>query len=264
MDRSFLSQNSVIQASRRFVCIRTLTYEDAEERDFQRSLFIGGSGDVENTTFCILSPDGKQPIVRAGRSIRQVFRSPEQMQEWMDQAADYYEAERKKQGKKPEPITALPRIADVRLGLNTAAADDLPLVVLFAKSAADAARLEAAAADLAWKPEFIGRYVFASAGTAAELTAIKGAATKPGLLVIQPGGFGLSGRILAHADPSATTDQLAEALRQGRKAFKPRRLQGFDYLRAGHEAGVFWETRLPVTDLHEARARERARRGARR
>ena len=62
MDRSYLSLNPVVQASRRFVCIRTLTYEDAEERDFQRALFIGGSGDVENTSFCFLSPDAKQKI----------------------------------------------------------------------------------------------------------------------------------------------------------------------------------------------------------
>ncbi|MGV3723851.1 MAG: thioredoxin family protein, partial [Actinomycetota bacterium] len=87
MDRSFLSLTSVIEASRRFVCIRTLTYENAEERDFQRSLYIGRSGDVENTTFCILSPDGKKPITRAGRGIRQIFQSPDQMQWWMAEAA---------------------------------------------------------------------------------------------------------------------------------------------------------------------------------
>src|ERR1051325_11526957 len=98
MDRSFLSLKPVIQASRRFVCIRTLTYEDPEERDFQRALFIGRSGDVENTTFCILSPDGKQPITRAGRGIRQIFQSPEQMAGWMDKAAEYYDGESQKAG----------------------------------------------------------------------------------------------------------------------------------------------------------------------
>src|SRR5437764_10308163 len=130
MDRSFLSLTPVVQASRRFVCIRTLTYEDAAERDFQRALFIGRSGDVENTTFCILAPDGKAPITWAGRGIRQVFQSPDQMAGWMDRAADYYEHERKQAGLNPEPLTALPLIATVRLALNTAAADDRPLVVL--------------------------------------------------------------------------------------------------------------------------------------
>src|ERR1051325_11169013 len=117
MDRSFLSLKPVIQASRRFVCIRTLTYEDAEERDFQRALFIGRSGDVENTTFCVLSPDGKQPITRAGRGIHQVFQSPDQMASWMGEAAAYYEGERSKAGSKPEPLAALPLVASVRLGL---------------------------------------------------------------------------------------------------------------------------------------------------
>jgi hypothetical protein len=30
-------------------------------------------------------------------------------------------------------------------------------------------------------------------------------------------------------------------------------------MRAGQEAGVFWETKLPVTDRQEAQARERTR-----
>src|SRR5947208_9294909 len=102
MDRSFLSLTPVVQASRRFVCIRTLTYENAEERDFQRALFIGRSGDVENTTVCFLAPDGKLPLSRAGRGLGQLFRSADQMAGWMDQAAEYYSAERTKTGLKTE------------------------------------------------------------------------------------------------------------------------------------------------------------------
>lgn len=259
MDRSFLSLTPVIQASRRFVCIRTLTYENAEERDFQRALFTGRSGDVENTTFCILAPDGKQPISWAGRSIHQVFASPDQMSTWMSQAADYYDAERKKTGLKPESLTALPMVDTVRLGLNTAAADDVPLVVLYGKTKEEITRLEAAAADLAWKPEFIGRCAYASTTAAGDLSGAD-AAAKPGLLVIQPEGFGLAGKVLARSESSATPEALARTLRQGLQAFHPRQLAGFEYMRAGQEAGVFWETKLPVTDFQEAQARERTRR----
>lgn len=260
MDRSFLSVTPVIQATRRFVCIRTLTYEDAEEREFQRSLYIGRSGDVENTTFCILSPDGKNPITRAGRGIRQIFQSPQQMQEWMAEAADFYDAERKKAGLKPEPITALPRVDGVRLGINTAAADNQPVVVLYGKSREEVARLEKSAAALAWKPEFIGRFAYASSASPADLADVDSGSVKPGLLVIQPGEFGLGGKVIARSESSADTAKLAETLRQGLQAFRPRRLTGFEYMRAGQAAGVFWDTRLPVTDFQEAQARERTRR----
>jgi hypothetical protein len=262
MDRSFLSLTPIIEASRRFVCIRTLTYEDAEEREFQRALFIGRSGDVENTTFCILAPDGKKPITWAGRGIRPIFQSAEQMAGWMGQAADYYDEERRKAGLKPEPPGALPLAATVRLGLNTAAADNVPLVVLYGKTPEERSRLEAAAASLAWKPEFIGRCAYASTASAADLAAMDSGSAKPAVLVVQPEGFGLAGKVLARAEPSATPEQLAGTLRQGFQAFRPRALAGFEYLRAGEAAGVFWETKLPVTDLQEAQARERTRRSA--
>jgi len=260
MDGSFLSLTSIVQASRRFVCIRTLTYEDAEERDFQRSLFIGRSGDVENTTFCMIAPDGKNPLTQPARGIRQVFQSPEHMASWMGEAADYYEAERAKASLKPAPITALPLVGTVRLGLNTAAADNLPLVVLYSPSPADRSRLEAAAASLAWKPEFAGRCVYASTVSPGDLSPVDAGAVKPGFLVIQPEGFGLAGKVLARAEATAGPEQLAGTLRQGLQAFRPRALTGFEYVRAAHAAGAFWETKLPVTDIQEAHARERARR----
>lgn len=63
MDRSFLSRPEVVRASRQFVCIRLATYESFEEAQMLRGIFLGGSGQVENTTFALLSPDGKTPLV---------------------------------------------------------------------------------------------------------------------------------------------------------------------------------------------------------
>jgi hypothetical protein len=176
----------------------------------------------------------------------------------MDQAADYYEDERKQAGLKPTALAALPRAENVRLGLNAAAADNLPLVVLYSKTPAEKAKLEAAAALLAWKPEFIGRCTFTTAGTAADLNRVEPAG-KPGLLVVQPNMYGVAGKVLVRVEATATAAQLAEGLRKGLQAFRPRTLDGRDYMRAGQEAGMFWETKLPVTDYQEAQARERTR-----
>src|SRR5438132_4659794 len=73
MDRSFLSQPDVVAASRSFVCVRLTSYEDPLETEFCRSLMVGRSGEVENTTFSILAPNGTTKLIRATRSTRQLF-----------------------------------------------------------------------------------------------------------------------------------------------------------------------------------------------
>ena len=67
MDRSFLSQPEVITAARKFVCVRLATYESAAEGQFLASICPTGSGELENTVFAILSPDGKQKLARVSR-----------------------------------------------------------------------------------------------------------------------------------------------------------------------------------------------------
>ena len=49
MDRSYLSDIKVVEASRKFVCIRPISYEDEAENKFLKSFGAGRSGDVENT-----------------------------------------------------------------------------------------------------------------------------------------------------------------------------------------------------------------------
>ena len=68
MDRSFLSDKGIIRASRKFVCARLATYESKEEAEYLSRIFRGRSGQLENTVFCIMSPDGKDKLVRSGRS----------------------------------------------------------------------------------------------------------------------------------------------------------------------------------------------------
>src|SRR5260221_4186552 len=73
MDRSFLSQPQVIAAARELVCVRLTTYEDEDENKFLKAFNITRSGEVENTTVAVLSPDGQRLLTRAGRGTRQVF-----------------------------------------------------------------------------------------------------------------------------------------------------------------------------------------------
>ncbi|MEZ4545987.1 MAG: hypothetical protein R3C24_19085 [Cyanobacteriota/Melainabacteria group bacterium] len=106
---------------RNFVCIRTMTYESAEEAKVLRSIW--GRGDLQNTVFAILDPYGR-PIVNGQRSPQRIFRDSADMASYMDQVAAHYRSY-------GDP-TWLPVVDTVRLGLNVAACDSRPLVIVVA------------------------------------------------------------------------------------------------------------------------------------
>src|SRR5689334_16637520 len=129
MDRSFLSQPEVIAASRKFVCVRLTTYENKDEANFLKAFKVTRSGELENTVFTILSPDGKRSLDRASRSARQTFGDSQRMASTMERIARDFETKKSAQGQLPE----LPRVTNVRLAVNVAACDNQPLVILFAR-----------------------------------------------------------------------------------------------------------------------------------
>ena len=94
MDRSFLSDKGIIRASRNFVCARLSTYESKEEAEYLSGIFTRG-GELENTVFCIMSPDGKDRLVSSGRSPGWVFPGSEDqavrdMEKKMDEIVSRY------------------------------------------------------------------------------------------------------------------------------------------------------------------------------
>lgn len=237
MDRSFLSQPEVVQASRKYVCIRLATYENAEEAQILRSIFVGGSGEVENTTFALLAPDGRTLLARPGRSPNFAFRDAPHMARDMHQLAQAY---------KPRPsVPSLPGVSDLRLAINVGACDNLPVI---AAIATDPGPLEAQLAPLAWTPQLAGKAVWSVDTPAAAQKLLGGARGKDGFLVIQPGTYGLDGRVLAWvaAGPNALK-QLQQALALHRPAVK----NAHDHIREGNRQGVHWQTRIPVTDPHQ-------------
>lgn len=252
MDRSFLSSPDVIKASRHFVCIRLATYEDKEEADFLRQVFTGRSGDLENTVFCLLAPDGRQRLTRSGRSPRFVFDSPADMAETMDQLAEQYP------GKSGAHTAApLPRMKNLRLALNVAACDGLPLVVAFADDERQLADLAGKLARVAVNESVAGRFAFYETADRAELDLVADQQPEAGIYVIQPGEFGLQGMLAKRLSPQLAavelTAQLATLAHQYNKVDKQHR----SHVRAGHRNDVSWETEIPVTDPMALRAQQR-------
>jgi hypothetical protein len=253
MDRSFLSQPDVVAASRSFVCVRLATYEDKDEGAFLKAFLVTRSGELENTVFTILAPDGKQQLVRASRETNHLFNGAGRMAETMKRIAGEYPTKGS-----VLPPSELPKVANVRLAINVAACDNQPLVLVFGGDAGVRKELEERLAALAWSDRFIGQFVYASASSPKDLAEFEGAKFENGILVIQSDKFGQKGKVLKRT-AGATREELARCLSEGAKLFEREEKTFAGHVREGHSKGVFWETVLPVTDPMELRARERGR-----
>lgn len=250
MDRSFLSDAAVIAASRKFVCIRVASYEDEAETAFCRSLMLGRSGEVENTTFTILAPDGKTPLVRTARSTKSQFADAADMARQLNDIGSRYSTQADRTS------MALPIALDARIGLDIAACDNQPLVVV-ADQIAERRELEARVARLAWSADFIGTCVYATA--AKDIPGVTGLPSGSGVAIIEPDAFGQSGRLLHYVPASASAAALQVAMRHALQEVTFSAKSRHSHREAGIKLGAFWQTKFPVTDPEEARARERTR-----
>ncbi|HEX3149284.1 MAG TPA: hypothetical protein VHR66_14515 [Gemmataceae bacterium] len=253
MDRSFLSRPAVIAASRDFVCVRLATYEDPLEAKFLKSLVRTGSGEVENTGFCLLAPDGKKRLSRSARGMDHLYADAAEMAAEMTKIAGTF---------KPIAVpSALPLAADARLGLDIAAADGLPLVIVVGPDATSRKPLVDRMAKLGWTDEFIGRFIYAE-GTAKDVVGVPGVTIDAGIVVIAPDKFGQKGTALRQINVDMTIEKTAESLRLAAKEYQAPAKTFQNHVREGQRLGVFWETKLPVTDPMENNARERGKRMA--
>jgi len=249
MDRSFLFQPQVIAASRKFVCVRLATYEDETEAVFLKAFTSTKSGELENSVFGMLAPDGQQKLIRSGRSPKQAFAGPSEMAEAMKKIAAKYPS------KATEGPLALPLVATVKLGVNVAAADNQLLVIVVGKDAAARKPLVDKLAAMIWDDEFVGRFVFASA-TANDLATVERDA---GLLIVEPEQFGRTAKVVSNLSADASPVRIAADLRNAVAQFKRMEKTFMNHIRFGQSQGVFWEPRIPVTDPMEINARVRGK-----
>ena len=239
-------------ASRKFVCVRLATYENQTEADFNKTIHIGKSGFVENSTFGILSPDGKQKLTRTGRAPFYEYRNAYAMAEGMKKIAAEYKVADGTVFSDP----TLPYIAELDLAINVSAADQLPLVVILGNDADKKQELESKLLPLAWSNTFAGQFDYVAADGADDfkpVTGIKGDLKEiNSLLIVEPGKFGLTGNVLVQLDADASAEKIATALRNAiTKMERPHRNHRA-HVKMGIELGVEWESKTPVTDPEAA------------
>ncbi len=242
---SYMSQPEVITASRNFVCVRMMTYENAAEAEVLKSLWRPGAP-LENTLFAILDPSGR-PLTRGVRSPGSLYNDAHALAAALNDVSSHYSG-------RANP-RALPVIATVRLGLNVAACDRRPLTVVVADSEQDRRTLEATLAPLAWSPDLIGKMCYASGGRN-DLRGISGANLSRGFLFVAPNEFGTTGSIIAQLPPTASAAEMKNALQLAVDRYRPSYMDHHDHVRKGREQGIHWDTAIPVTDQQALRAEQ--------
>ena len=255
MDRSYLSHAGVVAASRKFVCVRLQTYENSAEKTLLKTIYVGRSGDLENTTFSIMNPSGTRDLVQAGRSPKMTFSDGAAMAQRMRLIAERFEVEA------PQSIPVLPYLENLRLALNVAACDNLPLVVTLRDSAEEHESIERTLLPLAWSEPLQGKFLYVSAKKDELEDKVDGLLPNSRIVVLDPETFGRSGKILSQLPSSVDASKLREELQRAGKLHVPDLKDRFAHVREGGRQGIHWETELEVTDPGRRGGRRSGERG---
>jgi hypothetical protein len=162
----------------------------------------------------------------------------------MQRIADQYEAK----ATTPAAKLPLPLIENTRLALNIAACDSQALVVAFSSDDDRRRQLQERLRPLAWSDDFIGQFLYVSENRRAALKAVEGLQVKEGVVIVSPGLFGQSGRVLAQVPFDHEPKQLANALSYSAFAHQKTAKDTRSHTSRGRREGVDWKTLLPVTD----------------
>lgn len=254
-------------ASRGLICVRLATYESQAEADLLTSIFLPPSGQLENTTFALLAPDGKTRLGRAGRGPQWMVgrgpggrRGPSRGRGGPSAGGPAGDAQALadllKKTAAAHPGTrapkALPQSLDFRRALNVAACDNQPLVVIAVKNDARRKALEGRVAKLAWSERFVGRFQYAVVEDRGDLDVLTDAPRADGVWVVQPGTYGLKGRVLSSVAATADDAALEAHLDQADRSFNREAPSGGQrsHVRTGQREGIRWEPEIEVTDPH--------------
>ena len=245
MDRSFLSDDAVIEAARKFVCIRIATYEDQDEADFIKEHLMGGSGDLRNFGFALASSDFKEIFRRSERGPNFVYENAAEMAKELHHVAENHQAKRAEADQWP----AVPEMKNVRLALNVASCDGLPGLLVVAGDEASLTGLKHNLSMVVWDKEISGLYVYGST-TAREqdLKMVKGDIPESGYLIVRPDAYGMKAEVIASLPADLSGDDLKSKLLSVASDYKRISKTHGTHVRGGRQSGFSWQTEVQVPD----------------
>ena len=252
MDRSFLSGDQLIKATRDFVCIRTATYEDKQEAAFLKWAFVGSTGgELRNFGYCILSPDGKTKLRRSTRGPNFLYANSNAM------AADLRQISAQYTGRTATGTAnrSVPQMKSVRLGINVASCDGLPSVVVLGKDQAEVDSLNQKLSAVIWDEQLAGKFIYASTTNPNDLKSVSGAGFQTGILIIKPDAFGVKGQLIRVISGEVSGDQLKQSLLSAANTFRRISKTHGLHVRNGRQTGTLWKTEVAVPTRERAPVR---------
>jgi len=237
---------AVVTASRNWVCVRPATYESAVQAEVLLSYFAGRQGALENTVLALLDLKSKMISYRAGRSPGMLY----------DTSAEFAEA-LTKHGKAPgkREIRSLPVVANLRLGMNMAACDSVPLVVAYASDPKGREQLAKRLAVAAWSQELVGRALYVVCAKeefeAFDAVAAKLGKSKSGVLVLDLDDYGREASLLSKLSAGLKSQKLLDELTKAIDAHEAVARDHRQHVRNGKRQGIQWSGEIETTDSNE-------------
>ena len=198
------SNPTVIEISRKFVCVRIDSYESEANQKLVRSHL---NGRFANTAFCVLAPDGETRLTGSGRSPSQLYPRTEDFVSKLESILTKYPE------KEQAAVPPLPDFNSFKLALNIASADQRVLM-LIAGPADQLGKTEKRLRPLVWNADVQGRFhidLETDAASWQKPLALSEDASS-GIYVIQPGTYGLEGAVLERLDLSTKPKAILAAL----------------------------------------------------
>ncbi len=151
----------------------------------------------------------------------------------------------------------LPKMKSVRLALNVAECDGLPLVVAFHPQPEQRTQLEDRLTKVAFSEALRGRFVYAATSDPAELDVLGLSQQTPGVYAVDPDTFGLKGTQIARVPDDATAEEMTSQLQKIAAQRDHEEKSHRTHVLAGQRAGISWKTEIPVTDPGSIKAMQR-------
>ena len=225
----------MVEASQQWICVRPATYENAEESvvlEHWLKGVRGGGGELRNTTFALLDPSGKNALAQTGRSPQMVYGDVASFATGLVTLAKKYEAS--------AATKSLPLIPSLRLGLNIAACDGIPLVAILASKKRSWKKLFEHLVELSQSAALSGQAHYVMLKDTKGLELMEGYKPDQFIYVLKTDSFGVTGEVVASFKDTKALSSVA--LETGFSSARIEKDKSRQHVRQGKLEGVSWES----------------------
>ena len=99
--------------------------------------------------------------------------------------------------------------------------------------------------------------MYAATTDVSELKVLIGKNKSPGIFVVEPDEFGVSGTVTRHVALKAGGEDILAALKSGLQAFTPFTKDHRRHIENGYTVGIQWESVVPESDPMSVQAKQR-------